>query len=157
MGTWQIRHWLTCIAQNLGLILAACVNESTGDRYNSGSYRIPVAVQILFGLILAGGMLFLPETPRYLIQIGKMDKAKAALGFLNSLPIEHPAVSQELHEITTHVELERAEGVGYLDCWRGPLLKRQLTGCVLQAMQQLTGSKWCIHIKVISWPRNINS
>lgn len=100
-----------------------------------------MAVQIVFGLILAGGMLFLPETPRYLIQIGKLDQAKKSLAFLNSLPIDHPALLQELREIETHVELERAEGVGYLDCWKAPILKRQATGCVLQAMQQLSGSK----------------
>lgn len=127
--------------QNLGLTLAACANESTGDRNNSGSYRIPVAAQFIFGLVLAGGMLFLPETPRYLLQIGQVEKAKKSLSFLNSLPVDHPAVLQELREIETHVELERAEGVGYLDCWRGPMLKRQVTGCVLQALQQLSGSK----------------
>ena len=124
------------------MILAACVNKSTGERDNSSSYRIPVAVQLLFGLILAGGMLFLPETPRYLLQVGRIEMAKASLSFLNSLPSDHPALLRELQELEAHVELERAEGVGYLSCWKSPILKRQLTGCVLQAMQQLSGSEW---------------
>lgn len=127
--------------KNLGLIIAACVNESTGDRNNSSSYRIPVAVQIIFGLVLAGGMFFLPDTPRYLLQIGKNEEAKASLSFLNDLPIDHPALLQELQDIERHIELERAEGAGYLSCWKAPILKRQLTGCVLQAMQQLSGSE----------------
>ncbi|KAF2494113.1 putative hexose transporter [Lophium mytilinum] len=138
VGCYQL-----CI--NLGLILAACVNYSTGDRNNSGSYRVPVAIQILFGLILAGGMLFLPETPRYLLQVGKVEEAKASLSFLNSLPVDHPALLQELREIETHVELERAEGVGYLSCWKSPILKRQLTGCALQALQQLSGINFIIY------------
>ena len=128
--------------QNLGLILAACANESTGNRNNSGSYRIPVAAQFIFGLILAIGMLFLPETPRYLLQTGQVEKARASLSFLNSLPQDHPAVVEELRELETHLERERSEGVSYLDCWRGQILKRQVTGCVLQAMQQLSGSKF---------------
>ena len=127
--------------KNIGLIIAACINQSTGNRNDSSSYRIPVAVQIIFGLVLAGGMFWLPETPRYLLQVGRVEDAKASLSFLNALPADHPALLQELHEIQSHVELERAEGVGYLSCWQAPILKRQLTGCVLQAMQQLSGSR----------------
>lgn len=86
-------------------------------------------------------MLFLPETPRYLVRAGRIEKARASLGFLHGLPTDHAVVLQELHEIESSLELERAHQTGYLGCWKPPFLYRQAAGCALQALQQLTGSK----------------
>ena len=43
------------LAITIGLFLAAIVNNSTKDRNDSGSYRIPVAVQFAWSLILVVG------------------------------------------------------------------------------------------------------
>jgi MFS transporter, SP family, sugar:H+ symporter len=43
------------LAITIGLFLAAIVNNSTKGRDDSGSYRIPVAVQFLWAIILVGG------------------------------------------------------------------------------------------------------
>ncbi len=128
--------------ENIGLIIAACVNNATSGRDDTGCYRIPVAVQILFGFFLAAGMLLLPETPRYLIKSDQHDKALASLGYLQGLPIDHPYVIDDFNEILSNLEFERSNGTGYLGCWRQPFLKRQLTGCILQALQQLSGSQY---------------
>jgi SP family sugar:H+ symporter-like MFS transporter len=125
----------------VGLIVAACLNKGTGNRDDASSYRVPVSIQLVFGLLLAGGMLFLPDSPRYLVKIGKIEKAKASLSFLHGLPVDHPVVLQELNEIETNLEVEQEHGAGYLSCWKPPFLKRQLTGCLLQSLQQLSGSK----------------
>jgi hypothetical protein len=51
-------------AITIGLFIAAIVNNSTKNRDDTGSYRIPIAVQFAWAIILVGGMLVLPETPR---------------------------------------------------------------------------------------------
>jgi SP family sugar:H+ symporter-like MFS transporter len=85
-------------------------------------------------------MLILPETPRYLIRSGKPEKAARSLAKLRRLPMDHAAIRDELGEITANHEYELSLGKAtYLDCFKGGLLKRQLTGCGLQALQQLTG------------------
>ena len=89
-------------------------------------------------------MFFLPETPRRLVQVGKRAEAKASIGFLHGLNVDHPVVLQELDEIESNVELERANQTGYIGCWKPPFLKRQATGCALQALQQLSGSEFII-------------
>jgi MFS family permease len=43
------------LAITIGLFLAAIVNNATKDRNDSGSYRIPIAVQFLWSLILLIG------------------------------------------------------------------------------------------------------
>lgn len=101
-----------------------------------------MGIQIIFGIILAGGMYFLPESPRYLIKVNKHDEAYASLGFLHGLAVDHPVVTQEFHEILSNLEYEQLQGkASYLGCWKRPFLKRQITGCALQALQQLSGSE----------------
>lgn len=127
-------------AITVGLLLAAIVNNSTADRQDTGSYRIPIAVQFAWAIILITGMIILPETPRYLIKTGRPEKAARSLGRLRRLPVDHPAIVDELGEIEANHEFELTLGkASYLDCFRGRILKRLLTGCALQALQQLTG------------------
>lgn len=124
----------------IGLLLAAVVDNATHLHNDTGSYRIPIAVQFAWSIILIVGMLILPETPRFLIKQGKLDRAKAALGKLRRLPADHPAVDDEVAEIKANHDYEMSIGTAsYIDCFRGPMLKRQLTGMGLQALQQLTG------------------
>ncbi len=133
MGAYQF-------AITIGLLLAAVVDNATNTRDDTGSYRIPIAVQFAWAIVLIGGMLILPETPRYLIMRGHGDKAAFALGKLRRLPNDHPAVLSELAEIKANHDFEMRLGkASYIDCFRGGMLKRQLTGMGLQALQQLTG------------------
>lgn len=128
------------LAITVGLLLANVVNNSTHDRMDTGSYRIPIAVQFAWALVLVIGMLILPETPRYLIKSGKPEKAARSLAKLRRLPIDHEAIVDELGEIQANHEYELTLGkASYLDCFRGGLGKRLLTGCLLQGLQQLTG------------------
>ncbi|KAF7542999.1 hypothetical protein G7Z17_g11099 [Cylindrodendrum hubeiense] len=127
-------------AITIGLLLAAVVNNATAKRNNTSSYRIPIAVQFAWSLILFFGMLLLPETPRFLIKKNKYDDAARSLGRIRRLPADHPAIQGELAEIKANHEFESSLGKSsYLDCFRPPILKRQFTGMALQALQQLTG------------------
>ncbi|KAI9714193.1 MAG: hypothetical protein M1812_006414 [Candelaria pacifica] len=124
----------------IGLLLASIVNNATAKRQDTGCYRIPIAVQFAWALIIIVGMLVLPETPRYLIKRGRFDQAAKSLSRLRRLDVDHPALIEELGEIQANHEYELSLGKAtYLDCFKGNLLKRLLTGCGLQSLQQLTG------------------
>lgn len=128
------------LAITIGLLLAAIVDNATKDRYDSGSYRIPVAVQFAWAIILFVGCIFLPETPRWFIKKGRPENAAKSLSKLRRLPLDHPSLVEELAEITANHEYELSLGKAtYLDCFKGNLGKRLLTGCLLQSLQQLTG------------------
>lgn len=133
MGSYQL-------AITIGLLLAAVVNNATHDRDDSGSYRIPIAVQFAWAIVLVSGMLVLPETPRYMIKKDNHEAATRNLAKIRRLPADHPAVKEEIAEIQANHEYEMSLGSSsYLDCFRGNLFKRLLTGCLLQGLQQLTG------------------
>ncbi|KAF4976814.1 hypothetical protein FZEAL_6555 [Fusarium zealandicum] len=127
-------------AITIGLLLAAIVNNATAKRNDTGSYRIPIAVQFAYSLFLFIGMLLLPETPRFLIKRGRDDAAAKSLGKIRRLQPDHPAIVAELKEVRANHEFEKSLGKSsYLDCFKPPILKRQFTGMALQALQQLTG------------------
>ncbi|KAH7386719.1 glucose transporter-like protein [Phaeosphaeria sp. MPI-PUGE-AT-0046c] len=128
------------LAITIGLLLAAIVNNATQARTDSGSYRIPIAVQFLWSIILVAGLFVLPETPRYLIKRDRYEDAAKALGKLRRLPVDHPAIIEELNEVQSNHLYEMSLGKSsYIECFKGSLGKRLLTGCLLQSLQQLTG------------------
>jgi len=128
------------LAITIGLLLAAIVDNATKNRNDSGSYRIPIAVQFAWAIILITGLSLLPETPRYLIKKGNPEKAARSLSKLRRLDVDHPAVIEELGEIIANHEYELSLGKAtYLDCFKGNLGRRLATGCLLQSLQQLTG------------------
>ena len=51
----------------IGLLLASVVDHASMDRMDSGAYRIPIAIQFAWALILGTGLFFLPESPRWVI------------------------------------------------------------------------------------------
>jgi len=47
----------------LGILLANCVTYSTSHRQDSSSYRIPIAIQFLWALVLGVGLYLLRKSP----------------------------------------------------------------------------------------------
>lgn len=128
------------LAITIGLLLASVVDNSTHLQNNTGSYRIPIAVQFAWAIILIGGMLMLPETPRMWIKRNRPERAAQSLAKLRRLDVDHPAIVEELAEIQANHEYELSIGkASYIDCFKGTLGRRLATGCLLQALQQLTG------------------
>ncbi len=133
VGTYQL-------AITVGLFLAAIVNNGTKNLKTTACYRIPVALQFAWAIILVSGLLFLPETPRFNIKKGRFEKAAQSLSRLRRLPVDHPSLVEELAEVRANHEYEMSIGKGtYADCFKGTVGKRLMTGCLLQALQQLSG------------------
>ncbi|SCU92285.1 LADA_0F15610g1_1 [Lachancea dasiensis] len=129
-------------AITIGLLLAACVNQGTHGRHDSGSYRIPIAIQLLWALIMFVGMVILPESPRFYVMKGKVSEASKSLSKLRGLPEHHECIEAELEEIIANYNFERSIGsTSILDCFKpaNHQLKRIITGVAIQALQQLTG------------------
>jgi sugar porter (SP) family MFS transporter len=131
------------LAITIGALLAAVVLNATKDRLDHSSWRTPIAVQFAWAAILSGGMLFLPESPRFLLKKGKEEAGRIALGRLLVKDRNSTEVDAEFDEIMATLEADRALGSGsYLDCFRNTEAKNGLrtwTGMLLQGWQQLTG------------------
>ncbi|KAL1838137.1 hypothetical protein VTJ49DRAFT_2988 [Mycothermus thermophilus] len=151
MAPKWIRGTLVCAYQlsiTAGLLAASIVNILTYKLTTAAAYRIPIGLQLTWAVILAGGLLILPETPRYLIKRGYKEAAGLSLSRLRRLDITHPALIEELAEIQANHEYEMALGPdSYKDIIFGEphLGRRTLTGCGLQMLQQLTGVNFIMY------------
>ncbi|KAH7370935.1 general substrate transporter [Rhexocercosporidium sp. MPI-PUGE-AT-0058] len=138
-------------AITIGLLLASCVDYATQHRTDSGSYRIPVGLQLAWALVLAGGLFWLPESPRFFVMKGRLDDAARVLERLRDQPAGSELVQAELTEIIANHEYEMSviPQNGYFsswaNCFKGGLsnpasnLRRTILGTSIQMMQQWTG------------------
>jgi MFS transporter, SP family, sugar:H+ symporter len=125
------------LAITIGLLIGQIVTYVTHKMESADAYRIPIALQFAWSGILGVGMFLLPETPRYLIKVGKWDDAVKAKTRLTGLAPDHPLVLDELAEIKGNYEHELNMGQsGYKDCFKGTNLRRTLLGIFMQAWQQ---------------------
>jgi len=131
------------LAITIGALLAAIVLNATQNEKSHSAWRTPIAVQFAWAFILGGGMLLLPESPRYLLLKGRHVEARAALARLMSLPVTAPEVEAEAVEISLALEEEMKDGQGsYADCFKNNENRngwRVWTGILMQGWQQLTG------------------
>ncbi|OQE17891.1 hypothetical protein PENSTE_c019G07889 [Penicillium steckii] len=135
----------------IGLMLASCVDYGTENRSDSGSYRIPIALQMLWAVILAIGLFVLPESPRFYIRKGKKEEAIHALARIRGQPQDSEFIQAEINEIEANFlyEMQVIPQDGYfnswLNCFRGNIfhpnsnIRRTVLGTSLQMMQQWTG------------------
>lgn len=74
---------------------------------------IPTSIKIvLASLIFAGSFLLCVESPRWLMKVGKPDKAAQNLSKLRGLPVDHPYIVGEISDINEQILQERRETEG---------------------------------------------
>lgn len=103
-----------------------------------GSWRYMFAIGILPAVLLGIGMLFLPESPRWLIKQGLADKAKTILQRLrNTRNVEH-----EIQEIHDSMQFKQASLKDVFAPWVRPVL---FLGIFLGFLQQVSGINTLIY------------
>ncbi|KAF1972620.1 general substrate transporter, partial [Bimuria novae-zelandiae CBS 107.79] len=65
----------------------------------SAAWRVPIAFQIVFALVAFAVIVFMPESPRWLILTGREDAALKVLSALNDEDIEGPEIRDEFLQI----------------------------------------------------------
>jgi hypothetical protein len=95
----------------IGIMLASIVVYATQDREDTGAYRIPIAIQFAWAIILAGGLFTLPDSPRYYVKKGRLEDATNSLSRLRGQPRDSEFVQFELAEIVANVSSRTPVGV----------------------------------------------
>ncbi|MCC2626342.1 MAG: transporter [Burkholderiales bacterium] len=99
----------------------------------TGSWRIMLAVLLIPSLIMLIGTLTLPESPRFMALVGKMDKARE---ILNKIRSSSDDIELELREIK---ETSNVKSRGFSLLSKGYFWKVILLGILLQCLQQMSG------------------
>ncbi|EIW87231.1 general substrate transporter [Coniophora puteana RWD-64-598 SS2] len=129
----------------MGIFLSYLFELGTHRLNGSASWRIPVGLQMVWGLILLSGMFFLPESPRHLLGNNREQEAREVVADLNSVPVDDPLVTEIVEELAEAIRAENeGGGVGWLECFspRNSMWKRTINGMMLQFLQQLNGQNF---------------
>lgn len=107
---------------------------------SSAAWRAPIAIQLVFALITLVALIWMPESPRWLILSGHEKKALLTLSALDDLHPEHEQVRQEFLAIKDAV-IHMAQGSFASAFEMGDYrhLHRTILAFVLQIFQQMTG------------------
>lgn len=132
-----------------GIFLAAVFNYAA-ERHQAGkkaSWQITLGLSFVPAAILAVGILFFAETPRYNFRHGREDKAKETMMAVYGVPENHYSVQLEIEEMRAKFAAEEGQGNAiqeWLGMWTAPKMAYRLAiGMGLQMFQQLTGANYC--------------
>ncbi|KAJ6606815.1 general substrate transporter [Mycena sp. CBHHK59/15] len=141
-GTFLVLYQLQII---IGLFLSYVLDLATHTIKNSASWRVPVGLQLLWGLGLLSGIFFLPESPRHLLGIGRTEETRRVVAELNGVPVDDPLVIETVEELQFAINEENAGGKAtWAECFssRNAMWKRTANGMMLQFIQQLNGQNF---------------
>ncbi|KAH7145810.1 MFS transporter [Dactylonectria estremocensis] len=110
--------------QSLGTLIGIIADNFTATLDGRQSYIIPLSIIYIVPLILAIGLFFIPESPRWYLLRNETEKARNALAWLRT---DDERVNEEITEMVSAIEAERAlsKGTAVLDMFRLPVDRRR--------------------------------
>ncbi|KAI1323465.1 sugar transporter [Xylariaceae sp. FL0255] len=105
------------------------------------AYKLPFAIQWIWPVPLMVACFFAPESPWWLVRADRLDQAKYSLKRLSNSKTDEQLnnkIAMMVH--TTRLEAEETKGARYIDCFKGPNLRRTEIVCFAFAGQILSGS-----------------
>ncbi|OJK03375.1 hypothetical protein ASPACDRAFT_1894118 [Aspergillus aculeatus ATCC 16872] len=107
--------------------------------YGQVQWRVPLAIQVPWGIIMFAGLVtFMPDSPRHLIRVGQIEKARSEFirGRRDLRPDE---AHQEFSEMVAQIQYEKEREItSYKDIFR-MFRRRALVSIAVQTMTSLTG------------------
>jgi len=106
-------------------------------------WRAPVGIQLIPATIVFAFIMFLPESPRWLIKHGMFEEGTYNLQMLRGLSKDDPALIAERDSIIASFEAQKGEApFSYKELIKGgktQTFRRIMLGVFMQAAQQLSG------------------
>ncbi|KAH7258822.1 general substrate transporter [Fusarium redolens] len=125
--------------------LANWMNYALGVRSGPIQWRFPLGFQLLFPCVIAVALLFVPDSPRWLMLKDRHDEALVVIARLagRNATTEDLDVVTEFRSIQATIQQERNETVSTIDMLKcrdkTQNLRRILLSCGTQFMQQFSG------------------
>ena len=106
------------------------------------SWRMPLALPCVLSLVLMGAVFFLPESPRWLVRVGRLERARQTLAQFKVTSIDSPEVVREISGIELSLEEATRNAASMRDIFTmkdGKLFYRFALCILLQFFQQMSG------------------
>ncbi|KAK1964323.1 general substrate transporter [Colletotrichum sublineola] len=104
-------------------------------------WRLSILLEIVPALVFGLGLPWIPETPRWLIEHGRKDKARLTLRWLREGTVDDEQIDHEFSAITNDVNEYHHSGLNWLSLFKEKaLFARMWRATLLQFMAQLCGA-----------------
>lgn len=163
-GTLLVLEELSIV---IGIVVSFWITYGTQYIPSHWSWQLPFLLQIIPGLVLGFGAIFLPFSPRWLASKGRDEEALQNLAKLRQLPKTDPRVQHEWIDIIAESRFQKSilaerhpqlvqggrtngvklEVVAWGDCFKPGCWRRTLVGVLLMFFQQVRNQKNDIRMK----------
>lgn len=134
------------IASQGGGMLGFWINYATDrtiDVETKTQWIIPLGLQLVPGVCLGLGMLWCPESPRWLARGDNFEGAERILSLIRGLPADHEYVRREMSDIRTQVEERSTNKMSkkqqFMKLFQKGVRNRMGIGLALMFLQSFTG------------------
>ncbi|KAJ1022018.1 hypothetical protein NDA18_005253 [Ustilago nuda] len=142
-----------------GIFISYGISWATQNFNESdASWKIPVGLQLLWGVVMLALMFTLPESPRWLLKNNEVGRARAIMADMRDITLQDlngeargdKWMEAELLEMKQGIDEENRLFAGrsymgsYLVCFssKNQMWKRTFNGMMLQTLQQLNGQNF---------------
>ena len=102
--SWEI--WFI----GLGIVSAYWIDFGCSYIHSEAAWRLPIALQLVFTIVVIIVIFGCPESPRWLAKRGRWDEARDVICAVHDLKEDDPYVVDELQNIRANIEMEVEEG-----------------------------------------------
>jgi sugar porter (SP) family MFS transporter len=157
------RGLLICIEGGViafGTMVAYWIDYGASYGPDDLTWRFPIAFQIIFGMIVSGGMLFLPESPRWLFSKDRFEEGKHVLSCLRGLDDGSEELTAETANILDSIRISgqmngKTTYRSLITNGKSQHFRRMLLGGSSQLFQQIGGCNAVIYYFPLLFHQNI--
>ena len=105
-------------------------------------WRLPLAIPIAFSIVAMAAIFFLPESPRWLVRVNRVEEARRTLSALRDTDVDSSDVKREIDGIELSLEETSNNAASMRDIFtmgEDKLFFRFMLCIVLQFFQQMSG------------------
>lgn len=135
---------LFTIGISTGQALVSGVCAGTATIGNNWEWKTPIILQIPLSLLIATSVMLFPESPRWCIQKGNEQRARAALGRFYHKDPQGTFVTAHVREIQAYVNWERemAPKTSWIEIFHRKNIRRTLISIWILSASSLTGAQF---------------